>query len=262
MTNAIELMISNNVGEVVLSQPERGNPFDNIFCQQLCDIANECSENPDVRAILIRAEGPYFSVGADIKWLGGIGRETMPRQLKEATSNLHMAIARFVRADAPVVIAVHALAAGGSTALVAMADFAIAAKSAKFYAAYNRIGYVSDGSGSHFIPKRVGSRKAAEFLMLNQTWSAEEALDNGLITRMVEDEQVLSEARAMAAELAQGPTVTYGEMKRLLLTCTDQPLETQMELEAQAIARCAKTEDSWNAIQALLQKSQPHFEGR
>ena len=49
MTNAIELMISNNVGEVVLSQPERGNPFDNIFCQQLCDIANECSENPDVR---------------------------------------------------------------------------------------------------------------------------------------------------------------------------------------------------------------------
>ncbi|MGD9662088.1 MAG: enoyl-CoA hydratase/isomerase family protein [Porticoccaceae bacterium] len=260
-TNAIELVVKDGVGEVILSQPERGNPFDNHFCQQLCDAANECSENKGVRAILIRAEGKYFSVGADLKWLGGVGRDVMPRQLKDATSNLHMAISRFVRADAPVVIAVHALAVGGSTALTAMADFAIAGKSAKFYAAYNQIGYVSDGSGSYFIPRRVGSRKAAEFLMLNQTWDADEALRNGLINRIVADENVLDEARKLAAQLAAGPTVTFGEMKRLLLSCTDQPLETQLEMEAQAIARCARTNDSWNAVQAILNKTQPKFEG-
>lgn len=261
MSKSVELHIKDGVAEVVLAQAERGNPFDEQFCDELCNAANECSENPAVRAILIRAEGRFFSVGADLKWLGSGDRELMPRRLKKATSDLHMAIARFVRGDAPIVIAIHALAAGGSTALTAMADFAIAGESAKFYAAYNRIGYVSDGSGSYFIPRRVGSRKAAEFFMLNETWGAEEALRNGLINRVVQDDEVLSEARKLAAQLATGPTVTFGEMKRLLLTCTDQPLETQMELEAQAIARCAKTNDSWNAVHAILAKQDTVFKG-
>ncbi len=262
MKNAISVNVSNHIAEVVLSQAERGNPFDDVFCSQLCDAANECSENPEVRAILIRAEGKFFSVGADLKWLGSGDRSAMSLRLKRATADLHMAIARFVRSDAPVVIAIHALAAGGSTALTAMADFAIASDAAKFYAAYNKIGYVSDGSGSYFIPRRVGSRKAAEFFMLNETWDAQTALTNGLINRVVAAEDLLPEARRLAAELAAGPTVTFGEMKRLLLTNTDQPMETQMELEAQAIARCARTEDAWNAVQAVLAKQEVRFSGK
>lgn len=110
MTKALRIGISQGVAEVVLIQPERGNPFDQHLCVELCDIANDCSENAEIRAVLIRAEGKYFSVGADIKWLSET-RAGMPRLLKDATSNLHMAISRFARADAPVVIAVHALAA-------------------------------------------------------------------------------------------------------------------------------------------------------
>jgi 2-(1,2-epoxy-1,2-dihydrophenyl)acetyl-CoA isomerase len=261
MARSTRLEIDNGVGEIVLAQPDRGNPFDLQFNRELCELACETSENPAVRAILIRAEGRFFSVGADIKWLGK-DREGMPRLLKEATATLHMAIARFVRGDAPVVTAIHGLCTGGATALTAMSDFAIAAASSKFYAAYNRIGYVSDGAGSYFIPRRVGSRKAAEFLLLNQTWDAEEAARNGLVNRVVPDADLLSEARKLAHELAQGPTRTYGEMKRLFLTCTDQPMETQLELEAQAIARCAKTEDSWNAIQAILNKQPVVYGGR
>ena len=152
---AITVTVEGAVAEVVLSQPERGNPFDGDFCRELKEAANACSEDDRVRAILIRAEGRYFSVGADLKWLGS-DRAAMPGLLKSATSDLHMAISRFARCDAPVVVAVHALATGGSVALTAMADFAIAGRSARFYAAYNRIGYVSDGSGSWFIPRRVG----------------------------------------------------------------------------------------------------------
>jgi 2-(1,2-epoxy-1,2-dihydrophenyl)acetyl-CoA isomerase len=257
---AITVTVADTVAEVVLSQPERGNPFDGAFCRELKEAANTCSEDDRVRAILIRAEGKYFSVGADLKWLGA-DRAAMPGLLKSATSDLHMAISRFARCNAPVVVAVHALATGGSVALTAMADFAIAARSARFYAAYNRIGYVSDGSGSWFIPRRVGSRRAAEFLMLNETWDAETALSTGLVSRLVDDDALLTEARALAAQLAAGPTQTFGEMKRLLLSTTDQPLETQMEFEAQAIARCARTADSWNAIQALMRRQEPVFEG-
>ena len=98
--------------------------------------------------------------------------------------------------------------------------------------------------------------------MLNETWDAETALSTGLVSRLIDDEALLAEARTLAAQLAAGPTRTFGEMKRLLLSTTDQPLETQMELEAQAIARCARTADSWNAIQALMQRQEPVFEGR
>ena len=261
MTRSTRLEITGGLAEIILAQADRGNPFDLQFNGELCELANKTSADPAVRAILIRAEGKYFSVGADLKWLGQ-DRGIMPKMLKDATATLHMAIARFARGDAPVVTAVQGLCTGGATALIAMSDFVIAGQSAKFYAAYNRIGYVSDGGGSYFIPRRVGSRRAAEFLMLNQTWDADTAARNGLITRVVPDADLLTEARGLAEELAKGPTATFGEMKRLLLSCTDQPMETQLEMEAQAIVRCGRTDDCWNAIQGVLAKSPISYSGR
>lgn len=258
---AVQFELRDSVAHVSFVQPQRGNPFDQRFCTQLCEVAIECDENPDVRAVLIRAQGKYFSVGADLKWLGS-DRGQLPRRLKAATADLHMAIARFSRCDAPIVLAAHGLVTGGAVALSAMADFTLAARSARFYAAYNGIGFVSDGGGTYFLPRRVGARKAAEFVMLNQMWSAEEAAANSLVSRVVEDEALESEALSLAAKIAAGPTRTFGEMKRLLLSTFDQPLDTQLELEARAISRCAKTQDSWDAIQAVLAKQTPQFSGR
>lgn len=257
---SVQFELRDHVAHVTLAQSERGNPFDQAFCSQLCEVAIDCDETPGVRAILIRAQGRYFSVGADLKWLGS-ERDQLPRRLKAATADLHMAISRFARCDAPVVLAAHGLVTGGSVALAAMADFALAARSARFYAAYNGIGFVSDGGGSYFIPRRVGTRRAAEFLMLNQLWTAEQAAEYGLVSRVVEDETLECEALALAQQIASGPTRTYGEMKRLLLSTHDQPLEAQLELEARAIARCAKTDDSWNAIQSVMAKRKPEFRG-
>ncbi|MGQ0620565.1 MAG: enoyl-CoA hydratase/isomerase family protein [Panacagrimonas sp.] len=258
---AVTFELRDHVALLSLVQPQRGNPFDQRFCSELCEVAIECDENPDVRAVLIRAEGKYFSVGADLKWLGS-DRGQLSRKLKAATADLHMAIARLSRCDAPVVLAAQGLVTGGAVALTAMADFAVAARSARFYAAYNAIGFVSDGGGSYFLPRRVGTRKAAEFVMLNQVWNAEEAVANGLISRVVDDAALEAEALALAQQIAAGPTRTFGEMKRLLLSTHDQPLDTQLELEARAISRCAKTQDSWDAIQAVLAKQTPRFSGR
>jgi len=258
---AVQVEIRDAIAHVTLTQPERGNPFDQAFCAQLCEAAIECDETPGVRAVLIRAQGKYFSVGADLKWLG-TDRALLPRRLKRATADLHMAISRFARCDAPVVLAAHGLVTGGAVALTAMSDFAIAARTARFYAAYNAIGFVSDGAGTYFIPRRVGTRRAVEFLMLNQTWSAQQAVEHGLVSRWVEDADLEPEATALARQIASGPTRTYGEMKRLMLSTHDQPLETQLEFEARAISQCAKTEDSWNAIQAVLAKRKPEFVGR
>jgi 2-(1,2-epoxy-1,2-dihydrophenyl)acetyl-CoA isomerase len=258
---AVELTIEGAVAHVTWSQPDRGNPFDPAFCAELCEAAIECDENPAVRAVLMRATGRFFSVGADLKWFGA-DREQLPRRLKAATADLHMAIARFARCDAPVVVAVQGPAVGGSVTLTAMADFAVAARSATFYAAFNAIGFVSDAGGTWYLPRRVGSRRAAEFIMLNETWTAEQAAGHGLLTAVVDDGELDGEARALAGRLAAGPTRTYGEMKRLLLSSADTPLETQLELEARAIARCGHTDDAWNAIQSVLARRPPEFTGR
>lgn len=258
---AVELNLDRGVAHVTFAQPDRGNPFDQRFCSEMCEVAIECDENPEVRAVLIRALGRYFSVGADLKWLGQ-ERESLPRHLKAATADLHMAIARLSRADPPVIVAVHGLAVGGAVALTAMADFALAGRAASFYAAFTGVGFVSDAGGTYFLPRRVGTRKAAQFILLNETWNADEAAAHGLISSVVDDDALEKEALSLATRVAEGPTRTYGEMKRLLLSTFDQPLDTQLELEARAIARCARTDDTWAAIQSVLAKRPPEFKGR
>jgi 2-(1,2-epoxy-1,2-dihydrophenyl)acetyl-CoA isomerase len=254
------LTIDGGVARVRLAQPDRGNPFDLRFCTELSRIATVCDLDPDIRCVLIDADGRFFSVGGDLRSLGR-DRETLRTFIKDATVGLHSAVARFARMDAPVVVAVHAMAAGGAVSLAAAADFCLAARSARFYAAYQGIGLAIDGGGSHFLPRRVGSRRATAFYLRNQTWTAEEAVAHGLASDVFDDDVLADEAWSLATELAAGPTRTYGEVKGLLASSWDQPLDAQLELEARAMARTAQTEDTWNAITAVAANKKPTFVG-
>ena len=245
--------IVDGVAHVTLNQADRGNPLDRAFAFELNEIATECSTDPAVRAVLIDAKGRFFCVGGDLNSLTK-DRADLPRFVKQATADLHMAIARFARMNAPVVMAVHALVAG--------ADFVLASPNAKFYAAFAGIGLVGDSGASYYLPRRVGTRRATEFYMLNEMWSAEQAAANGLINRVVEADQLDAEAWALARRLAQGPTVAYGEMKSLLHSASQETLESQLELEARAMARIAISDDAWNAMRAVHAKQKPTFEGR
>jgi 2-(1,2-epoxy-1,2-dihydrophenyl)acetyl-CoA isomerase len=154
------------------------------------------------------------------------------------------------------------MTAGGAVALVAGADFALASTNAKFYAAFAGIGIVSDSGGTYFLPRRMGTRRATQFYMLNETLSAEEAATCGLVNKVVAAEALEAEAWALARRLAQGPTLAFGEAKNLLLSSPMESLEGQLELEARAMARVTSTEDAWGAMRAVLAKQKPAFEGR
>jgi 2-(1,2-epoxy-1,2-dihydrophenyl)acetyl-CoA isomerase len=260
MAEPVSLDIADGIGRVTLAQPERGNPFDLAFCLALSRAATECDENSDVRAVLIDAQGPYFTVGADLKTMTR-DREALPRFIKDATVGLHSAVSRFARMDAPVVLAAHALVVGGGVALSAAADFCLAACSARFYAAYTGIGLLCDGGGSTFLPRRIGVRRTAEFLMRNQTWSAAEAHGHGLVSEVVEDGDLPAAAAALAAELAAGPTASFGEIKNLLLSTWEQPIEAQMEREARAMARVCRTDDAWTGVTEVAARRRPVFRG-
>ena len=258
---AFAFEIKEGVAQITLNQPERGNPFDRRFAEEFDYLATECTIRLEVRSVLIDAKGRFFSVGGDLNALAS-SREELARFVSVATSDLHMGIARFARMNAPVVMAVHAMAAGGAVALVAGADFVLASPSAKFYAAFAGIGIVSDSGGSYYLPRRIGSRRATQFLLLNETLSAQQAAEAGLINRVVEADALADEAWSLARRLAQGPTLAYGETKNLLIASATESLEGQLENEARAMARVTRTDDAWNAMRAMLAKQKPVFEGR
>jgi 2-(1,2-epoxy-1,2-dihydrophenyl)acetyl-CoA isomerase len=258
---AFELDVADGVGRITLNQPDRGNPFDLAFCEELSRITTEVSEDPSVRCVLIDAKGRFFSVGADLKVMAR-SREEFPKFVKNAIAGLHSALSCLTRMPAPVVVAAHAMAAGGGVSLCAAADFCLATPSTSFYAAYAGIGLVMDGGASTFVPRRVGSRLATEFFLRNQTWTATEAAERGLINEVVPEEDLQERAWTLARELAEGPTVAYGEVKNLLVSSYDQPLEAQLELEARAMVRATHTSDCWEAVTAVLAKKKPTFHGR
>lgn len=242
--------IKENVACITLNQPDRGNPFDGNFCREFNQLSIDCDRNPEVRAVLITAAGRFFSVGGDIKTFLG-DRDGLPRFIKSATADMHMGVSRFARADAPVVLAADALVTGGAVSMTAGADFVLAGPKAKFYAAFPGIGFSCDCGLSYFLPRRVGSRKASEFLLRNQTWDAETALQNGLVSEVVPAEDLNKAAFDLAKELADGPSYALGEIKRLLLDSYSSSLESQLEMESRALTRCTESDSTWEALNAV-----------
>ena len=141
-------------------------------------------------------------------------------------------------------------------------DIAIAAESAKFTMAYTKVGLVPDGSSSYFLARMVGMRRAKEMALLNPILSAEQALQWGLVNQVVADDKVLPTALEIAHELTKGPTRSFGETKRLILTGANDSLESQMERESRIISAIAASADGQEGIAAFVSKRMPDFQGK
>ena len=128
--------------------------------------------------------------------------------------------------------------------------------------AYTAAGLSPDGSGSFFLPRTVGTKRALELALTNRVLSAAEALDLGIVTRVVPDDALVGEAQKLAEQLAKGPTLAFGAAKRLIQHSLTESLETQMELESRAITDMSATHDGAEGIAAFLERRPPKFEGR
>jgi 2-(1,2-epoxy-1,2-dihydrophenyl)acetyl-CoA isomerase len=259
--SGLRLEIAEGVARLTFTEADRGNPIDGPLCASLCEAAIQISESREVRCVLLGAEGSAFSYGGDISELVA-DLDGLALNIKRWTAKLHSAIARFQRMDAPVVAAVQGVCAGGMVAIVAGSDVVIGAADARFVAAYAGIGFSCDAGASITLPRRMGLGRARKFLVLNETLSAADALAAGLIDEVVPLENLHERALTIARQLAAGPTRSIGEIRRLMLSAQDQPLETQLELEAQALARVARTSDARSGLTAFVGKRMPDFRGR
>ncbi|MEC7763531.1 MAG: enoyl-CoA hydratase-related protein [Pseudomonadota bacterium] len=253
--------VDEGLARVTLTEADRGNPIDGDFCQDFCDLSIALSLDPSVRAVLITAEGRFFSVGGDIRSFLA-SREDLPTKVLDWTAKLHAGISRFQRMNAPVITAVHGDAVGGSVSMVAHSDVNFAAEGTSFVAAFTGIGYCGDSGSTVSLSNRMGLARAKRFLLLSETLSAAEAQDAGLIDFVVPADDLIAQAEKTARKLASGPTQAYGEIKRTILTARTDPFETQLEHEAQGMARLAATDDVWEGLTAFGERRKPEFKGR
>jgi 2-(1,2-epoxy-1,2-dihydrophenyl)acetyl-CoA isomerase len=259
--SSLRLQVADGLARLTLTEAARGNPIDGPFCSDMSEAAIQISENTAVRCVLISAEGKAFSFGGDISaFMADL--DSLPLNIKRWTTTLHSSIARLQRMNAPIVTAVHGVCAGGMSGFVAGSDITIAAEDARFVAAYTGIAFSCDAGSSVMYSRRMGLGRARKFLLLNETLKAQEALAAGLVDEVVPVDQLQIRAEAVARQLAAGPTRAIGEIRRLFTSVADQPLEAQLELEAQALARSAATADAREGLTAFSSKRKPVFTGR
>ena len=251
--------IVEGVAEVTLNRPEAANAMDPVMSKELSDLAIECDSNPEIRAVLITGAGRMFCAGGDLK--GFAEEQNITAALLSMAGDLHLGLSRFARMSAPVIGAINGTAAGAGFSLALATDLAIAADNAVFTMAYTRAGLSPDGSSTYFAPRRLGDRRARELMLTNRVLNAQEALDWGVVNRIVPADDLIGEARTLARELAGGPTQAFGAVKTLLNHSFDNALEAQMELESRSIAGLAAGADGQEGINAFVAKRKPDFKG-
>ncbi len=261
MSEMILFDVDANVATITFNRPDAANAMDRDFMYELMHLAIRCDEDPDIRAVVATGAGRFFCAGGDLGSFADAG-DGAGGLLKEMTTYYHAAISRFARMDAPLISAVNGAAAGAGFSFAAASDLVIAAESATFTSAYTAAALTPDGSSTYFVPRLIGMRRAMELMVTNRRLSAAEALEWGLITQVVPDDELLATASATAARLAAGPTLAFGRVKAMLNETFAGTLETQMELEARNIAAMSGTADGKEGIDAFLNKRRPGFTGR
>jgi 2-(1,2-epoxy-1,2-dihydrophenyl)acetyl-CoA isomerase len=259
--NTMTFDVSDGVAIIRLNRPDAANAMTIELAKELMDVATECDERPDVRAVLLTANGKLFCAGGDLKSFAAFG-DSIGSKLKEMTIYLHAGLSRFTRMEAPLIIAVNGMAAGAGMSLAVAGDYVIASDAAQFTMAYTNAGLSPDGSSTYFLPRLIGMRRTQELMLTNRRLTADEALQWGMIHAVVSADELEAEAMKMASRLAGGPTAAYGSVKRLLTATFTETLESQMELEAREIAANAKGVDGREGIAAFIAKRAPNFTGQ
>jgi 2-(1,2-epoxy-1,2-dihydrophenyl)acetyl-CoA isomerase len=249
---------------IELNRPEALNAWNGQFGTDLLAAVRDVAADEAVRAVVITGAGRGFSSGADLKD-GGAGQLTdsgRPDVYTRLTELYHPIMETIREMPKPVVAAVNGPAVGIGCSLALCCDLILAAESAYFLLAFVNIGLVPDGGSSLFMPTRVGVARAAELMMLGERLSARQALEWGLINRVVADGELAAEAAALAARLAAGPTRSYAGAKRELNNWLYARMGEQLELEAQLQQEMAESEDFVEGVSAFIQKRPANFSGR
>jgi 2-(1,2-epoxy-1,2-dihydrophenyl)acetyl-CoA isomerase len=252
----------DGVARLRLNRAEAANGMNVEFLRALHEAIMRCHREPRVRVVVLSGAGKHFCAGGDVKTFAAQGSE-LPDYLREATAWLQLATAALIQLPAPVIAQVHGFAAGGGgLGLVCASDIVVAAESARFFSGAVRVGMAPDAGSTVTLPQLVGLRKAMYILLTNPTLTAREALDLGIVTEVVPDEQLGPRASQLASALAESAPLALAATKRLVWGGVGATVAERLPEEARTVAELSGTEDSREGLAAVLEHRQPKFSGR
>jgi 2-(1,2-epoxy-1,2-dihydrophenyl)acetyl-CoA isomerase len=255
------LEIDGNVAILNLNHPEVLNAVSAEMLKGLSDALDTLAASATrPRCLVLTGIGRAFSTGANLKGRGGNG--LMPRGAGHALETLfHPFVRRLRDLPYPLVTAVNGPAAGAGMSIALMGDLILCARSAYFLQAFRRIGLVPDCGSTWLLPRLIGRARALELSLLGERLPAETALTWGLVNRVIDDDALMGEARRLAHDLADGPTVALGLIRRLYWESPQNSYEQQLDLECRTQRMAGATEDFREGVKAFLEKRSAKFAG-
>ncbi len=258
MSEFIEIKQTDAIAEVALNRPKAYNAFNYDMVSLLTNHLTALASDNKVRAVVITGNGKAFCAGGDLKWALEYSKRPAGA-FHTLAGQFHLAILEIRRMQKPVVAAVNGVAAGGGFSLALACDFRVMDKSAVLRQAYTSNGLCIDGGGTFTLPRLVGYARALEIAAFDEPISADQALSWGLVTKVVEDGQALSEATTMAQLLSRGALNSFVWSKKLITDSFNTSFETQLELERTALEACADHPDGREGLTAFSEKRKPQY---
>jgi 2-(1,2-epoxy-1,2-dihydrophenyl)acetyl-CoA isomerase len=247
---------------VYLSRPHAANALNLATLHRLRNVVEDTGSAPAIRCLVLSGRGRFFCAGADVKeWQAG--PDAAPADLAREWGKTSKAmICGLADLSRPVVAAINGVTAGAGLDLACACDFRLAASSASFICSYTRVGFAPDAGGTWFLPRLIGLEAAKRLIFTGESWTAERALEAGLVGQVFEPDALMPAVRELAFQLAAGPTIAIGQAKRLLHGATRLGLAEQIEREHEAAAVCRATADHQEGLRAANEKRPPVFQGR
>jgi 2-(1,2-epoxy-1,2-dihydrophenyl)acetyl-CoA isomerase len=244
--------------EVTLNRPDAYNALHLDMMNLLTDALSLGARDDSIKGVLITGKGKAFCAGGDLKWISRQNEEA-DAVLYRLAPQFHLSILEIRRMEKPVIAAINGIAAGGGFSLALACDLRVMGQSASLRQAYTSSGLSIDGGGSFALPRLVGLARALEIMAFDEPISSAQALQWGLVTKVVPDAEVLSEATAMLTHLSKTSLHSFAWSKKLMTSSFHSTLEAQLELERQGISDCAAHPDGQEGIRAFTEKRKPSF---
>lgn len=258
----VSLQVQDAVAVLTLSRPEGMNALTGELKHGLLEAVAGVRDDPAVRALVVTGSGRAFCVGQDLREHAAQLVSGDPAPLSTVTEHYNPLLSALASLPVPTVAALNGTAAGAGLALACALDFRIGASGTRYTTAFTGIGLSVDSGLSWTLPRLVGEGRARALLLLAEPFTAEQALEMGLLNAVVAPDRVLPAALELAGRLAAGPTAAYRLVKQALRAAATSSFDQALAVEAELQGRAGRTSDHRGAVEAFLAKQPPHFSGR
>lgn len=254
------LDVTDGLATLTLTRAGAANALDHGLKSELLTMVGRIGGDTSVRAVLLLADGKNFCVGQDLgEHVEGL-RADPSTAMSTVGADYNPLIRALAGIDVPVIAGINGACVGAGLGIALVADIRVAAESATFATAFTGIALAADSGLSHTLSAAVGPSRALGLLLLGDRFGAADALDWGLVHRVVPDDELRAQATKLATRLATGPTAAYRAVKSLI-THPATTLDDALEAERVAQERLGATADHSAAVEAFLAKSKPVFTG-